>query len=88
MSDLAADFGQAQEDVKTLTKRPSNEDLAFLYGHFKQAKEGDVKGSRPGMLNMVARAKYDSWGALKGMTNEAAMQAYVDKVTALLQTHR
>lgn len=46
MSELAAEFEKAQSDVKTLTKRPSNDDLAFLYGHYKQASEGDATGSR------------------------------------------
>ena len=28
-------FEQAQRDVKTLTQRPSNEDMLSLYAHFK-----------------------------------------------------
>jgi len=84
MSDLKATFEQAQEDVKTLTERPSNDDLLSLYAHFKQASEGDVQGKRPGFTNMVGRAKYDAWAKLKGMSAEDAMQAYVDKVNSLL----
>src|SRR3546814_6973439 len=59
MADLKADFAKAQKDVKTLSKRPDNNDMLFLYAHFKQASEGDVSGSRPGMLDMVGRAKHD-----------------------------
>ncbi|MFZ5723377.1 MAG: acyl-CoA-binding protein [Pseudomonadota bacterium] len=81
-------FDQAQKDVKTLTKRPSNDDLLFLYAHYKQGAEGDVKGSRPGMLDMVGRAKYDAWAKLKGTAKDAAMQKYVDKVGALLKSHK
>ncbi|MFZ5756176.1 MAG: acyl-CoA-binding protein [Pseudomonadota bacterium] len=81
-------FDQAQKDVKTLTKRPSNDDLLFLYAHYKQGADGDVKGSRPGMLDMVGRAKYDAWAKLKGTSKDAAMQKYVDKVGALLKSHR
>jgi diazepam-binding inhibitor (GABA receptor modulating acyl-CoA-binding protein) len=88
MSDIKAQFEQAQKDVKTLTKRPGNDDMLFLYSHFKQAAEGDVSGSRPGMLDMVGRAKYDAWAKLKGTKPDAAMKAYVDKVTALLKSHR
>lgn len=79
-------FLQAQADVKTLTSRPSNDDLLALYALFKQASEGDVKGSRPGMLDMINRAKYDAWAKLKGMSQAAAEQAYVDKVNALLKS--
>jgi acyl-CoA-binding protein len=88
VADLKKDFAQAQEDVKTITKRPSNEDFLFLYAHFKQAEKGDVSGARPGMLDMVGRAKYDAWAKLKGHSVEAAMKAYIEKVASLLKTHK
>jgi diazepam-binding inhibitor (GABA receptor modulating acyl-CoA-binding protein) len=84
MSDIKAAFEQALKDVKTLTKRPSNDDLLVLYALFKQGSEGDASGSRPGMLDMVGRAKYDAWAKLKGTSKDAAMQKYVDKVKSLL----
>jgi diazepam-binding inhibitor (GABA receptor modulator, acyl-CoA-binding protein) len=84
MSDLKAEFEQAQRDVKTLTKKPSNEDLLTLYSLFKQATDGDVSGARPGMLDMVGRAKYDAWAKLKGTRAEQAMQSYLGVVKRLL----
>lgn len=81
-------FEQAQIDVKSLTQRPSNEDMLALYAHFKQGSAGDVSGSRPGMFDMINRAKYDAWAGLKGMSQAAAQQAYVDKVNGLLKTHK
>lgn len=84
MPDLKAKFDQAQQDVKTLTERPSNDDMLSLYAHYKQATEGDVQGKRPGFTDMVGRAKYDAWAKLTGTAPEDAMQAYVDKVNALL----
>ncbi|HEX4872539.1 MAG TPA: acyl-CoA-binding protein [Nevskiaceae bacterium] len=83
MSDLKSLFEQAQKDVKTLTKRPSNEDLLALYSLFKQATDGDVSGSRPGMLDMVGRAKYDAWAKLKGTKADEAMKKYVALVKSL-----
>jgi diazepam-binding inhibitor (GABA receptor modulating acyl-CoA-binding protein) len=80
-------FEQAQIDVKTLKQRPSNEDMLSLYAHFKQGSSGDASGSRPGMFDMINRAKFDAWAALKGMSQAAAQQAYIDKVNALLKTH-
>lgn len=88
MADLKAQFEQAQKDVTTLTKRPSNDEFLFLYSHFKQANAGDVSGSRPGMLDMVGRAKYDSWAKLKGMSKDDAMKKYADKVAGLLKTNK
>ncbi|WP_022975653.1 acyl-CoA-binding protein [Nevskia ramosa] len=84
MADLKAAFAQAQIDVKTLTKRPSNEDLLTLYALFKQGSSGDASGDRPGMLDMVNRAKYDAWAKLKGTKTDAAMTQYVAKVKAML----
>jgi len=84
MADLKARFEQAQKDVKTLTRKPSNEDLLTLYSLFKQGSSGDVAGTRPGMLDMVGRAKYDAWAKLKGISADDAMGKYIEKVKALL----
>lgn len=84
MPDLKAQFEKAQQDVKTLTKRPSNDDMLSLYAHYKQATEGDARGKRPGFTDMVGRTKHDAWAKLKGTAAEDAMQAYVDKVNSLL----
>lgn len=84
MSDTQAKFDQAQKDVETLTTRPSNEDLLALYANYKQATAGDVSGKRPGFTDIKGRAKYDAWAKLKGTDKDSAMQAYTDKVTALL----
>ena len=83
MSDLNEKFQQAAVDVKTLTSRPSNEDMLALYANFKQASSGDVTGKRPGMLDMVGRAKYDAWAALKGVSSDDAKQTYIDTVNRL-----
>ena len=88
MADLKAQFAQAQADVKTLTKRPGNEDMLTLYALFKQGSQGDVSGSRPGILDMVGRAKFDAWTKLKGTGKDAALQKYIDKAAELLKTHK
>ena len=87
MADMKA-FEKALAEVKTLTKRPSNEDFLFLYAHFKQVTEGDNNGKRPGMMDLVGRAKFDAWDKLKGLSKDGAMQKYVDKVAGLLKTHK
>ena len=84
MSDLNAAFEQAQKDIKTLTERPSNDDLLSLYALYKQGAEGEVSGKRPGMLDMVGRAKYDAWAKLKGTDSDTAKQQYIDKVQSML----
>jgi acyl-CoA-binding protein len=76
-------FTAAAAAVEKLTKRPSNEDLLELYGLYKQASEGDAKGSRPGMLDLKGRAKFDAWARKTGTSTEDAMKKYVALVDRL-----
>ncbi len=70
------EFQDAAGKVKSLTKRPGNDELLQLYALFKQASEGDVSGSRPGRLNFKERAKFDAWAAIKGKGKDAARDDY------------
>ena len=54
-----------------------------LYALYKQASDGDVDGRRPGFTDMVGRAKYDAWAALKGTASDDAMHEYVSLVDRL-----
>lgn len=83
MSNLKALFEAAVADSKKLSERPSNDILLKLYALYKQATDGDVDGKRPGFTDMVGRAKYDAWAALKGTASDAAKQQYVDLVNSL-----
>lgn len=76
-------FTDAQARVKTLTSRPSNEQLLSLYALFKQATSGDVSGKKPGMFDLKGRAKYDAWSGKKGLSNDDAKNAYVALVNEL-----
>ena len=78
-------FEKAQADIKTLKSRPGNDDMLFLYAHYKQGSAGDVNGKRPGMLDMVSRAKYDAWAKLEGLDSAEAQARYVSKVKELLK---
>ena len=80
---LSEDFAAAQEKVKRLGSQPSTDVLLELYALYKQGSNGDVVGNRPGMLDVKGRAKYDAWAKRKGMTKDAAMQAYVALVAKL-----
>jgi diazepam-binding inhibitor (GABA receptor modulating acyl-CoA-binding protein) len=83
MSDLAAKFEAAQKRAKELTKTPSNDELLELYAFYKQATTGDVTGSRPGMLDMKGRAKFDAWTKKKGTSKDDAMTKYAALVDRL-----
>ena len=83
MSKLKAAFDATVADSKTLDERPDNQTLLRIYGLFKQASEGDATGKRPGFTDLVGRAKYDAWAALRGTSSEVAMQDYVNLITKL-----
>lgn len=82
---LDDDFQAAQTRVKQLAQTPPPDRLLELYSLYKQATEGDVRGSRPGMLDFKGRAKYDAWSARKGTPQDSAKQAYVDLVRRLVE---
>jgi len=76
MSDLAQRFADAQARIKPVTGLPSTV-MLDLYALYKQATEGDVSGARPGMLDVRGRAKYDAWAKRKGLSRDAAIEAYL-----------
>jgi acyl-CoA-binding protein len=82
--DTAARFEDAQKRVKGLPEAPSNDDLLELYALYKQATAGDVAGSRPGMLDLKGRAKYDAWAKKKGVGKDDAMTKYIALVDRLV----
>ncbi len=85
---LEQDFQKAQEDVKTLTKRPSDQQFLDLYSLFKQSTEGDNTTSKPGMFDIKGQFKWNAWKDKKGLSKDEAMKKYIDLVSGLLQTHK
>ena len=83
MSDLDDAFTQATKDVTRLPADPGSDAKLALYALYKQATSGDVAGKRPGMLDVVGRAKYDAWAKLSGTSSEQAKTQYVDLVRSL-----
>ncbi|KAM7250733.1 hypothetical protein ACFE04_022616 [Oxalis oulophora] len=79
------EFDQYAEKVKTLTTKPSDDDLLILYGLFKQATVGDIDTSRPGMLDFKGKAKWDAWKNLEGKSKDEARADYITKVKQLLE---
>ena len=83
MSDLKTAFEAAVAATKELTQRPDNQTLLKLYGFYKQATEGDNATTKPGFSDLVGRAKWDAWNALKGTSADDAMQNYIELVDTL-----
>ncbi len=61
----------------TIDFQPTNNQKLKLYAFYKQATEGDVQGDSPSIINMVERAKWSAWNAIKGKSTEEAMKGYL-----------
>jgi acyl-CoA-binding protein len=83
MSDLKAQFEAAVAESKNLTERPDNATLLKLYALYKQGSQGDNTEPKPGFSDMIGRAKWEAWTAIKGQSSEEAMQAYIDQIESL-----
>lgn len=80
-SSLAEQFEAAAREKGPGVAASSDNALKLrVYALFKQATVGDVNTPRPGMLDMVGRAKHDAWAGLKGVSKDEAMRQYVAAV--------
>lgn len=82
--ELQQQFEKAAEESKTLSEKPSNDILLQLYSLYKQGSVGDINIDPPSnAFDIVNKAKFNAWEALKGKTKEGAMQEYIDLVKQL-----
>ncbi len=81
---LKEQFEQAAAESKSLADKPSNETLLQLYSLYKQGSIGDVNTNPPSNpFDFVGKAKFEAWSSLKGKTQDAAMQEYIDLIGKL-----
>ncbi len=83
MADLKTQFEAAVAQSKSLTERPDNATLLKIYALYKQATSGDNTEKKPGFADMVGRAKWEAWAAVKGTSADDAMQQYIDLIESL-----
>jgi diazepam-binding inhibitor (GABA receptor modulating acyl-CoA-binding protein) len=81
--ELKDKFKKAVVESREFAIRPDNDTLLKIYSLYKHATEGDNNAEQPGMFDFVAKAKYEAWNKLKGMSADDAMQHYVDTVDGL-----
>ncbi|MCC7058798.1 MAG: acyl-CoA-binding protein [Burkholderiaceae bacterium] len=83
MASLKQQFEAAAANSKNLSERPDNATLLKIYALYKQGSQGDNGEKKPGFGDMVGRAKWDAWNALKGKSQDEAMQQYIDLIASL-----
>ena len=78
------DFVDAAARAKDLSS-VSNENKLRIYGCYKSATIGLIKGSRPGRFDPVGRAKFDAWerASKAHPTKEEGKKAYVKLIDEL-----
>jgi len=70
---LKSQFEQAITTARS--ERRDNKTLLRIYLLYKQATEGDITAKRPGLTDLVGRAKRDALKAVEGKSSNEAMQA-------------
>lgn len=73
-------FAQAVHYVRNTPPAENITDEIKLefYANFKQATEGDVSTTRPGLLWFRERAKWDAWNLKRGISRNRAKLSYIE----------
>lgn len=83
MPDLKAQFDAAVASSRELNERPDNATLLRMYALYKQASLGDNPDKKPGLSDLVGRAKWEAWQACHGSSSEDAMRQYIALIESL-----
>ena len=81
-------FENAQNIIKTFTKRPTDDELLYTYSLYKQATIGDVNIPQPSIFSMKDRSKWNAWNERKGMKKEVAMEKYCDYIDSIANQYK
>ena len=83
MEEIEKKFLEAVEEVSNSTwgdKVPDKRKL-LIYAYYKQATIGDINTEQPWAYQVKARAKWDAWNSVKGMSKYDAMQNYINLIS-------
>ncbi|KAI9468995.1 MAG: acyl CoA binding protein-domain-containing protein [Benjaminiella poitrasii] len=58
--------------------QPTKNQKLELYALYKQVSEGNINTQRPGLFDVVGRAKWDAWKKLEGLSQLEARHLYVE----------
>lgn len=85
-SNLEKKFSMSCMLIKTLVKPPSDEDLLYLYGMYKQATIGNCNVETPSIFNIKQSAKWEAWNKNKDIKKPVAMAFYIGKVDEIFSS--
>ena len=82
-------FQKYTQIAKILPQKPCDEDLLFLYAHYKQATLGNCNIPQPNSwLDIKGKRKWECWNALNDMSRDDAKKKYIEKVIHLGTSHK
>lgn len=88
---IDAQFDRAVEIVQSLPKtgpiQTDYEEKLQMYSLYKQATVGNVKSPRPGIWDMLGRAKWDAWAKHKDLESYEAKWLYVEALLKVLRRY-
>ena len=88
MASLEDRFKEMVLIVQNLPKdgefKVSDTDKLNFYSFYKQATVGPCNTPQPYFYQIIERAKWNSWDAVKALTKEEAMQAYIDAMREVI----
>lgn len=85
--DNTGQFNDAAVRIRTLTKRPLDDELLLLYALYKQGTIGNNITDQPGMFDFKAKAKWNSWSKHRGKSKITARKEYITLVNTLLDKY-
>ena len=62
----------------------SDDDKLYLYGYYKQAKNGNCNIEKPNFYKITDNKKYSAWKERDGINEDLAMKCYIKKVKQLI----
>jgi acyl-CoA-binding protein len=88
---IDAQFDRAVEIVQNLPKtgpiQTGYEEKLAMYSLYKQATAGNVAVPRPGIWDLLGRAKWDAWAKHKDLDSYEAKWLYVDALLKVLRRY-
>jgi len=82
---LGNNFQVAVARINRMTEKQPDDVLLKLYGYYKVATVGKNTASRPGILNVKGRKKWEAWKEVESLTTEQAKAYYVQTVLDIVE---
>lgn len=81
------EFLTAAGYAKKLNKSPTNDELLSLYKYYKQSVVGNNDTTKPGLLNIRAKAKWEAWTSVKDLSKHNSEVEYIKLVNEMIKKY-